>query len=246
MTEMNNDYPFEVRDLDARAALYGLLSRLYTYPLDTDVLGQVLALRVEGEEYIPQTLDAMKLALGGRANAEALVEELNLEATRLFEGPGRPAAPPFGSYYLNEGRLMGPEAIAVRGAYLAERLLPQESRVPPDHLLLELGFMAALARLAQDKNAEEPLLASRRFLAEHILTWLPYWRHDVEVAEPHPFYTRLGDFTIAVLERDLEWLDDVLGLQEHRDPAGLDNPGDIDHDGPLPAPPLSGALEGIR
>jgi TorA maturation chaperone TorD len=254
---MTNEDPIEIGALDARAALYALLSRLFTYPLDAAVLHQVLALQVEGEEHVPpdvpspgQALGAMKRAIGENADPAALVDELNLEATRLFEGPGKPAAPPFGSYYRNGGQLMGPEAIAVRKAYLAERLMPQDSHVPHDHLLLELGFMAALARLAFDKKVEEPLLASRRFLAEHMLSWLPYWRRNLEAAEPHPFYAGLGDFTLAVLEQDLEWLDHVLGIEESEGAEGSMDPEDLDHDGHpaslMPAPLLNGALEGNR
>lgn len=196
------------RSLELRASLYALLSRLFTYPLDAEVLTRVAGLSLDDDVLEAPTTPSAALAEMQSALAEAgdqseLVETLNREATRLFEGPGQPAAPPFGSFYLDGRQLMGPEALAVRRSYLAAGLLPDQAiHSPPDHLALELGFMAALARA----GSREALAASRGFLVGHLLNWIPLWRADVLAARPHPFFEGLSIFVQAVLEADLALL----------------------------------------
>lgn len=197
--------------LEVRPSLYALLSRLFTYPLDAEVLSLVAGITFDESPAelaagLGPALTQMQSALADGSSLPDLVEALNCEATRLFEGPGRPAAPPFGSFYLNGQQLMGPETVAVGRAYLEAQLLPERNgNTPSDHLALELGFMAALA------ETESPgmLAASRDFLTRHLLKWVPAWRADVLAAAPHPFFTGLVDFTQAVLEADLAWLDET-------------------------------------
>lgn len=196
--------------LSERAALYSLLSRLFTYPLEPGVLSLVAGLSVqessaEGGQAVMESLTMMQKPVLEAEDLSILLEALNREATRLFEGPGQPVAPPYGSFYLNGKRLMGPEAIAVRKAYLDAQMLPDpESRQPPDHLALELGFLAALANTL----ADETISHLRRFIADHLLSWIPVWKDDVMVAKPHPFFRGLVNFTQASLEDDLAWLDE--------------------------------------
>lgn len=204
-----------MQPLEVRVSLYTLLSRLLTYPLDAEVLTRVAGLSIEDDAFeagaaLGAALTQMWSALAEAGNPSNLVETLNCEATRLFEGPGQPAAPPFGSYYLNGRQLMGPEAVAVQQAYLAAQLLPDQAMcLPPDHLALELGFMAALAK-SDSRNA---LAASRDFLAGHLLNWIPGWRADVLAAKPHAFFDGLAAFTQAALEADLHWLSMVTENQ---------------------------------
>ncbi|MHB1618423.1 MAG: TorD/DmsD family molecular chaperone [Sulfuricella sp.] len=197
------------QSLEVRPSLYALLSRLFTYPLDAEVLSLVAGIsfdEVPAEPVAGPALTQMQCALADGGSLPDLIEALNCEATRLFEGPGRPAAPPFGSFYLNGQQLMGPETVAVGRAYLEAQLLPERNgNTPSDHLALELGFMAALA----ETESPGKLAASRDFLTQHLLKWVPAWRADVLAAAPHPFFTGLADFTQAVLEADLAWLDET-------------------------------------
>lgn len=195
--------------LAARASLYDLLERLYTYPLDDAALDAVVALRVEGAPTpLSDALAVVQARIAAAPGRAAFVEALNVEATRLFEGPGRPAAPPYASFYLNEGRLMGPAALAVRRAYLARNVRPHdEGRVPPDHLALELGFMALLAR-------EGAWAESGEFLSEHVLTWVPRWDATVVRATAHPFFVGLANLTLALLQADAAWLREIQSANE--------------------------------
>lgn len=191
-----------------RAALYQLLARLYMYPLTAEVLSLVAGLSIEQsllEEYqsVYEGLTIMQKATVGIKDLSLLVDALNCEATRLFEGPGQPLAPPYGSYYLNGKRLMGPEAIAVREIYIASQMLPNaELHQPPDHLALELSFLAALA--ADPKT--DTVYQMRHFIAEHIFPWFQVWKEDVLAVKPHPFFVGLVKFTQMTIDEDLAWL----------------------------------------
>lgn len=196
--------------LSERAPFYALLSRLISYPLGVELLEMVARLSLEeGLEdtgrNVHASLEQMQLVIASDSDLENVVETLNREATRLFEGPGKPAAPPYGSYYLNGKRLMGPEAAAVRQAYLSELLLPGlDGHIPPDHLALELGFLSALA----EKKSQKALDALHTFLDRHILSWLPVWREDVRKAQPHLFFESLVELMQTALEADLVWLNE--------------------------------------
>lgn len=203
-----------------RALLYTLLSRLVTYPVTSELLRLVSELETpdaNGAE-VAGELRRMQDAIRDLGGPDSASEALNVEATRLLEGPGQPLAPPFGSFYLSGGTLMGPEATAVRQTYLDVGLLPDPSvQLPPDHLSLELGFLAGLARRAADGSGADvtPVRdAWRRFIANHLGPWLPRWQADLGRAGAHPFYQGLAGFISGILEADLAWLDDLRGISD--------------------------------
>lgn len=202
----------------ARVTMYDLLARLYTYPLDDAALDVVMALRVENASTaLADALAVMQVRIAATDNRAELIESLNVEATRLFEGPGQPAAPAYASFYLNEGHLMGEAALAARRAYVTANALPRDNgRIPPDHLALELGFMAFLARAAtasDERDAASALINSVAFLREHLLSWTQRFSAAVVGATAHPFFIGLVNLTNAFLESDDEWLQDFLATQ---------------------------------
>src|SRR5512143_3518073 len=68
---------------------------------------------------------------------------LEQEFTRLFLGPGRPVAHLYESVY-REGRTMGESTLDVRRRLVEEALTPNGQTLP-DHVGIELAFMAHLA-----------------------------------------------------------------------------------------------------
>ena len=202
-----------IESLQRRALLYGLLARLYSYPLDRQVLSAVAALSLQDappelEEPLTRMAEAAAVLSTGVG-----VQAVNVAATRLFEGPGKPVAPPYASYYLH-GRLMGPAAVSASRFYLSHDAMPDsDGLVPPDHLALELGFLAHLAARAERSaarasadEAEAALRASREFLEEHLLTWIPGFAEDVVRGADGVFFAGLARFTVAALEWDHRWL----------------------------------------
>lgn len=200
--------------LSARATMYDLLARLYTYPLDNVALNAITALRVEdAPAALSDALTVMQARIEVASHRADLIEALNVEATRLFEGPGKPAAPPFASFYLNEGQLMGPAALAARRAYLAWSVKPRDDgRVPPDHLALEFGFMAHLAHQAHADETPRALAASSEFLREQILPWLPRFSATVVASTTHPFFIGLANLTSALATFDDMGLQEILNV----------------------------------
>lgn len=205
--------------LYTRAVMYDLLARLYTYPLGSAAVDAVAALRVENAPAaLSDALAMMHACIASASERGEFVEALNVQATPLFEGPGQPAAPPYASFYLNEGQLMGPAALAARRAYLAWNLRPRDGRVPPDHLALELGFMAHLAGKATEANDGEltnALAGSATFLREHLLTWVPKFGVMILAATHHSFYVGLANLTCVLLQSDEELLGQILESQPH-------------------------------
>jgi putative dimethyl sulfoxide reductase chaperone len=213
--------------LAERAGLYSLLRTLYTYPLEGKLLAEVGGLVLPAASPLSKPLAQMQAGLSGISPPEgnghgaAVVDRLNVEMTRLLEGPGRTPAPPYASYYLHDGRLMGPPAMAARQTYLEWRAVPDGTvRLPDDHLALELGFMAYLAQLALENETERllALAAGLGFLEQQLLPWLPRFCANLATAATEPFFSGLAHFTQAAVQADAAWMSTFL--QESREQSG--------------------------
>jgi ferredoxin len=104
---------------------------------------------------------------------------------------------------------MGDCTLAVRQSYAAEGLAP-EGHSLPDHVAVELEFMAHLARReaeARERGDEEGALACLRqqeaFLGEHLGRWLPRFCQRVLAGEAHPFYADLAQRTWQYVAQDM-------------------------------------------
>jgi len=201
--------------LHERVGLYSLLRTLYTYPLSEPVLKAVAGLAVAPDSPLAPGLREMQARLRGNGAVREALSALNVEMTRLLEGPGATPAPPYASYYLHGGRLVGPAAVAARQAYLRWQVVPAgETRLPDDHIALELGFLAHLARTAaeaQDEaRARAALQASREFIRGHLEPWLSPFCTALAEASRDSFFRGLAHLTAAAVQADLEWLNAVL------------------------------------
>lgn len=201
--------------LQERVGLYSLLRALYTYPLNELVLAAVAGLELPAESPLSPWLSQMQERLNGSDWDPAVLETLNVEMTRLLEGPGQTPAPPYASYYLHDGRLMGPSAVAAQRIYLAWQVVPESgSRIPADHIALELGFLAHLARVAAEAESFSDKVAALKgsldFLLYHLMPWLPRFCARLSEAAADPFFVGLAGFTRAAVEEDLGWLTTVL------------------------------------
>lgn len=199
--------------LSERVGLYSLLRALYSFPLTETLLATVAGLSVEPGSPLTNPLRQMQARLGQNGSFAKVMEALNVEMTRLLEGPGLTPAPPYASYYLHGRQLMGPAAQAVRQVYLEWQVAPDsEVNLPADHLALELGFLAHLAQLAAESGGEAGtmLAASRDFLRQHLWPWLPRFCAALATASADPFFSGLAQFTQAAIQSDLAWLEAVL------------------------------------
>lgn len=81
----------------------------------------------------------------------------------------------------SKGLVMGDPALHMLELYRRFSLeVPEEYRSIPDHLALEMEFLALMYRYASDEAIE-------RFIADH-LDWIPELKDAVGNADPLPFY----------------------------------------------------------
>lgn len=202
-------------ELENRAGLYNLLCALYTYPLNEALLATLLNLTVDADSPLIDGISEMQSRLRSVPSLKEATDQLNVEMTRLFEGPGLPIAPPYASYYLNDKQLMASSASAARQFYLQWRALPEsEVRLPDDHIALELGFLAHLAQqVVNAENATDTLsllTASREFMQNHLKPWLSPFTSAQAKVQVDAFFVGLAHLLYETVKADLLWLDTIV------------------------------------
>lgn len=132
---------------------------------------------------------------GGLLNGA--LDDLRVDYTRLFLGPGKVLTPPWESVQFTEERLIFQEqTLQVRQWYQRFGLEVVKFRnEPDDHVGLELAFLAHLARqglaaLTQGHPAQlaETWQAQREFLHAHPMRWIPGWCQQVVTQARTDFY----------------------------------------------------------
>jgi TorA maturation chaperone TorD len=146
------------------------------------------------------------------------LDGLSNDFTRLFVGPGKMEADPWESLHLSkENVLFQAVTLEVRRSYVASGFIPQSyPNVADDHIALELDFMAALANRAQDAYQEADiektriaLVASRDFLDEHLLVWVPSFAERLARAKHSQFYGKAGAVLNVFLPIDRLLVDEL-------------------------------------
>ena len=136
------------------------------------------------------------------------VEELRVEHARLFVGPHRVIAPPYGSVYLEEGRrVMGDSTLHALRAYEEAGLhLDPDFKELPDHISVELEFVYYLtakgAEAAAAGNADESSRydwAREAFLDQHLRRWVPPFCARIAEGTEHDFYRDLAQCLTAFI-----------------------------------------------
>lgn len=153
-----------------------------------------------------------------REARDADPEHLRQEFTRLFMGVSRSRSPrpPYESLY-RDGQLYSSITSEVQRGYLAAGLdvADENGNELPDHLGVELQFLAALCEYAAGEDAplapERARDAQEWFLDEHLLTWIEGFRGRVLAADPPGFYRAVLDLTVATLQGHR------VGLHRRRD-----------------------------
>ncbi len=147
--------------------------------------------------------------LGNCVSSGFELESLKIDYAQLFVGPFKLLAPPYGSFYLDDGRIMGDSTIDVRDWYEKEGL-DVVMKDAPDHIVMELEFMYYLiARQTQATN-EGNLQEIQRyqqkqklFLSSHLLRWLPEFTENVQKNAQTEFYKKLTQLTEMFVQKDL-------------------------------------------
>lgn len=203
------------RSAEGRAGLYGLLALLFRRPLDATTLhamqsDELAAALTECGIQIDELLATDNLDL---------LELLAVDFTQLFHGP-RQHLPPYESVQTGHGdsELYGAVTEQVRRVFEAHGFEPGSNELP-DHLSVELQFMAALAQAeatawANGQAAEARALREEQstFLKEHLGCWAPAFGRQVQTRAETRLYRGLGALLAEFVTDDQQ---DILARSAH-------------------------------
>lgn len=131
-------------------------------------------------------------------------DDLVWEYRRLFVGPAKKPAPPWGSVYTDKDMVVfGASTMELRNWMHRNgiEMRKGESDEPEDHIGTMLELLAWLAQ-------ERPELVEE-FLSQHLLTWSSHFLEQLSDAAQQPFYEGLADLA----RLSLEGMQDQLALK---------------------------------
>ncbi|WP_099188827.1 TorD/DmsD family molecular chaperone [Tepidibacter mesophilus] len=142
---------------------------------------------------------------------------LHWDYTKMFVGPGSLPAPPWGSAYITEDRLLFQEStLDARKSYLKYNLIVKNYlQEPDDHIGSELDFMYRLCEFAV-KNIDKPnklieiLEDQRSFLNEHIGKWVFEFSDDIIEYSDTLFYKGIAKILKGFIRIDKVIVSDLI------------------------------------
>ena len=209
-----------------RGACYRFLSACFYPPqkelfLDEGMLGNLTSAL---KEIFPEAASSSERM--GDAILEYSNEDLSVEYAKLFLGPFEVKAPPYGSIYLDKGKMvMGDSTVEVMKLYQdAGLLMDVDFKEMPDHITAELEFMYYLiykeaeALGKSDMDAAEDMLRRQKAFFDKFLSpfALQFCAKLKEGAE-NSFYIALSECLGAfIAHADInERLRDITGMKEY-------------------------------
>ncbi len=179
--------------LRARGEVYHWLSAAFAQP-EAEILDPEF-FRL-GREAFAKAYPAMDLA-GFDVLAEtwavpdpARLLVLQREYTRLFIGPAQASVRPYESCYFGEDKIMTARTQAVHALYAQSGVVfdGQRGTELPDHVAVELLFLAFVYSGDTGHTPDESLAIAQAFLQEHAGQWMPAFAAQVIAATKQPFY----------------------------------------------------------
>ena len=174
--------------LRQRADSYKFLSECFYLPDETLIQKVVDVART----------DQFFAELCSWVSSDLELESLKIDFTRLFVGPFKVLAPPYGSIYLEDGKIMGESTLDVRDWYEKEGL-DISINDAPDHIAMELEFMyylvAKQTQATDEGNLQYIQLYQQKqtlFLCSHLFRWLPQFAKNVQENAQTKFYKKLA------------------------------------------------------
>jgi TorA maturation chaperone TorD len=193
-----------------------MLALVYRQEMSSDLLKQVKGtqfleiltdLEAEGTEEIDAFLQ--------KPEAE-LLEDLAVEYTRLFLGPGKHISPHESVHHQQDdgqwGKLWGASTAKVKKFVESTGLTYSEDfKGLPDHIAVELEFMQQLTLREEQAwmNADADAAVScrqteKKFIEGHLVRWIPDFCKNVMQQAELPFYRALAALTRSFIEFEIQ------------------------------------------
>jgi TorA maturation chaperone TorD len=198
-----------------RSSIYGFLVAVYRQELTSELLQQMKENRFQ--EVLSHL--GVKLNNGFFQNSEKeLLEDLAIEYTRLFVGPGKHIPPYESVHHIKEGvqsgQLWGELTAEVKRVIESSGLeYKSDFTGMPDHISVELEFMQQVVqREAQaweaddDKTALLCLKNEKNFVDEHLFCWISDFCEKVIKVAELPFYREIARLTQTFMDFEKEEL----------------------------------------
>ena len=192
-----------------RSSIYGFLAAVYRREMTSELLQQIKAQQFQE---VLSSLD-VKLNNGFFHNSEKeLLENLAIEYTRLFVGPGKHISPHESVHHkkdgVQSGQLWGELTGQVKNIIESSGLeYKSEYTGMPDHISVELEFMQQVVQrevqaweAGDDETALLCLKNEKNFVDEHLLGWIPDFCEKVIEAAEMPFYREMARLTRSFIE----------------------------------------------
>jgi TorA maturation chaperone TorD len=206
-----------------RSNVYGLLATVFRQEITSDLLHQVKDPQFLG------VLSDLGLQLASeffQRPEEELLEDLAVEYSRLFLGPGQHISPHESVHHQKGGGqsgLLWGESTAEVKKFIESTGLSYDSDYKglPDHISVELEFMHQLTlrekqawRDEDEDGALDCLKTEKRFIEEHLVRWVPAFCDKVTREAELPFYREMAALTKNFIEFDREevegYVDDFI------------------------------------
>jgi TorA maturation chaperone TorD len=210
----------------ARGKAYKLLAECYYLPTP-ELRGKLKDLEQQMTSFCTEPMLYIKEMYEYIERLDDL-DVLSLDFSRLFLGPYKTHAPPYGSVYLDgERQIMGKSTLDVRNKYREAGLdISTDFRDPPDHIAAELEFMYFLifkeiqALENFDVDTTTAYLEKQRvFLDEHLGAWVFDFAESIEDQAETDFYKNLARATRTFIEQNFNELSDLSASEAHCDPS---------------------------
>lgn len=204
----------------SRMKAFRVLGDCYLLP-DPELSEKLKSLQIYMED-ICQPVVGFIQKMRNELEAVAGFEALEVDFSRLFVGPYKLFAAPYGSVYLEDGRqVMGKSTLDVRERYLEAGLdMAKDFKDAPDHITAELEFMhylifkeiEALSESAAE-TAADYIQKQQSFLEDHLTAWVPtFTGYIIENAETR-FYQNLAKATEMFVEKSFRIVKKLSGVQ---------------------------------
>ena len=139
------------------------------------------------------------------------IEPLKVDFSKLFVGPYKLFAAPYGSVYLeSERKMMGDSTLDVKKKYREAGLdTAINFKDAPDHITAELEFMHYLIFKEIEAFADSDMETTigfiqkqKFFLEDHLMAWVPEFASNIVEHAETPFYQNLAKTTKSFLKED--------------------------------------------